>query len=83
MRRAAIVQFFVETTDYTHPVGKELLAAWQVIEAHHTDFRGDAQFWRERAGYFSVEAVGQNIIVGGTPQDKGRFPIDVVYLYLE
>jgi hypothetical protein len=68
---------------YAHPVGKELLAAWPVIQQHHADIKGNALFWRDWVGYFGVSVQGQNIIVGGTPQDKGRFPIDIVYLYLE
>lgn len=69
--------------EYKHDVGREVLAAWPVIRDKHGDVNGNARFWREWAGYFGVRASGRSIIVYGTPQDKGRYSIDILYLYVE
>jgi hypothetical protein len=68
---------------YKHPVNHDIIAAWPVIDDHTSDYNGGARFWREWAGYFGVTAGGRSINVEGTPQNAGRFPIKIMYLYAE
>lgn len=62
--------------------GAQILAAFPIIQDHHADILSGAQWWRNWDGYFGVNVVeGNKVSFGGTPQELGRWPIDIIVLY--